>query len=217
MSNQEPEAKVSQPEYSGILPLPTKPVKVPEAATSDTVTLSLQEAELVKRILGNPAYFPEAFKSWVVQYMAVNQELIPRSLIQGSFFSSSNVAEVATSESTSSGSYTNLSTTGPELTGLSDGIYLLLFGSVVYDVANSFSGNMSLSYNGSTAVDADSLSVAYTVSEGAAVEQLGVSASRAVLKTLENDNNNTVTAKYKSGGTTVDFYYRWLIALKVGN
>lgn len=219
MSSQDTETRVSDVEYSSVMPLPTRPVKVPETATSDAVLLSQQEAELARRILGNPAYFPEAFKSWVVQYMAVNQQLIPKSLIQGSLFGSSNVAEVATQESTSSASYTNLSTTGPQLTGLADGTYLLLFGAVVYDVANEFAGLMSLSYNGSTATDADSLLVSYSVSEGAAVERLGVSASRAVLKSLANDNNNTVTAKYKSdsGGGSVDFYYRWLIALKVGN
>lgn len=203
-------------DYSPEIPYGQKAVKVPPAGVE--VLLSPEETQSVIRFLSNPAVFPDAFKSWIVQYIALNGEQIPRSQIVGGGNLPNKTAEVDTFQSTTSATYTNLSTTGPEITGLSDGTYLVQHGCTMDCVSETWSGYQSLSYNGSTAVDGDAVIQGFTVTGGAATEKLIVTGSRSIIKSLANDNNNTITAKYKSGaGHTVNFYYRWVIAIKLGS
>lgn len=196
-------------------PTPTKPIRVPEPNTNTLLTP--EELEGQRRFMSHPETFPDAFKAWLIDFIAVNGALIPPSqILGGGLLKESNAAQIATAESTSSTSYTNLSTTGPTLSGLSDGTYLILLGCTMAATLNSWDAYMSISINGAAASDSDGWVSAWTVSEGAAVEYLAVSGSRALLKEISNENNNTLTAKYKTGGVGVDFSNRWMMALKVG-
>lgn len=105
-------------------------------------------------------------------------------------------------------SYGDLSTVGPSLSGLRPGKYVFLFGCQMQAGNPILTMFMSLSFNGSTPVDADALSsqpVVVNESTGGAM---------ASLQTLTVDTN-TVVAKYRATGTTgVTFAERWLVALK---
>lgn len=195
--------------------LPTQPVKVPEKGITDTVLLSEQEAQLAARILSNPSYFPESFKSWIVQYLSLNGEQIPRSQIQGLSQQTARYSAVDTNESRSSSSFGDLSTVGPELTELSDGNWIFLFGAEFRAISDGtdYSADMGLSINSAAVDTADSNHQGMDGILG--VEMMS---SRAVYKTIANNNNSTVTCKYKSNGTdTFEWRYRWLIGIKVGN
>lgn len=197
-------------------PVPTKPIKVPPRDTNTNLTV--EELEGQRRFLAHPETFPDAFKSWLIDFIAVNGSLIPPSqILGGGLLKGAYTAEVTTSEATSSASYADLATAGPSLTGLSNGTYMLLFGSQIGSTSNSFTGYMSLSLNGATASDDDSIRVNWTVTEGAATESLTVPGARAMLQTLDSGDNNTVTAKYKTSGVSVAYGNRWIVAIKVGN
>lgn len=202
-------------EYSATAPLPTSPVKVPGKGSPETIVLSTEEQQLATRLLGNPNYFPEAFKSWLVQYMALNSEQIPRSQIQGLSQFSARYASVNTNESRSSSSYGDLTTVGPELTELSDGIWIFLYGAEFRAISDGtdYAADMGISING------DAVSTDDAIHQGMdGIIGVEMMTSRAVYKTLANENNSTVTCKYKSNGVdTFEWRYRWLIGLKAGN
>jgi hypothetical protein len=117
--------------------------------------------------------------------------------------------DVATAETTISAAYTDLATTGPSLTGLSDGVYQVSFGARMFGTVAGQLVLMSLSPNGAAAVDGDSIQ-----SDATANFQ---SSMRQVVYTLTNGGNNTITTKYKVTGGTGTFGYRFLHALRVGN
>lgn len=179
--------------------------------------LSENELGLQQRLLAQVQSFPQEFWSAIINKVALDGLLIPRSQIQGWSQFSANAAQVTTGESTASTSYTNLATVGPELTGLSSGTYLILFGALVHATANAWTGACSVSINGAAAVDADGFAAGWVVSEGAAVENLSIPSMRAVVKTLD-ESNNTVTMKYRLvADSAPTFENRWLVALKVSN
>lgn len=182
---------------------PRTPGRGPEAF------LSKDEETFLARMLSYPESFPPKFKSWLTEYLAVNMQPIPSSLVQGGGATTVTQAQVLTSESTASTSYVNLATTGPTVTGLSDGNYLLLFGAQ-YDSPAAGAGYMSPSINGSTPSDNDG-----AIEDPRAANRFNI--SRAVTKTLANNNNNTVTMQYRSVSGTNSWAYRWLVVLKTGN
>lgn len=115
------------------------------------------------------------------------------------------VNEVSPEQATSSTSYTDLSTSGPTLTGLSAGSYVVFFGSSMTAPASQTS-YMTVYANG-----ADATNPVET--------QVGTNASLSRgFTTRLTGSNNTLQAKYKvSGGANGTFRYRWLIAIKYDN
>lgn len=182
-----------------------KPVRVPERGTESL--LSPEELELQRRLFSSVETLPDKFKSWSIEYPAVNGLPIPASQIQGFAQYTAIQSQVLASESTSSTSYTNLTTTGPEVTGLSDGEYLLIFG-CVFDSSGG-DGHMSPSINGSTPSDNDA---AYQQPSSANRFNM----VRAVTKSLANNNNNTITMQYKVTSGAQVFKNRWFIVLRTG-
>lgn len=168
--------------------------------------LTEQERDQLTEILGKPIFFPEEFKGWLSDYIATNMPKLPISQVFGFKLENANVATpIAAQQSTTSTSYTDLATVGPELTGLSDGFYIVLFGAFCDTAASSTTSFMSPSFNGATALDADSASGPGTGPQ-----------SRALMTELRNNHVNTIRMKYKrSTGTTGDWEKRWLVALRV--
>jgi len=156
-------------------------------------------------------WLPNAFKQYIVEYLALNQPLVPVGQLVGfSQFTAQVAAAVDTQEQTNSTTYVNLTTTGPTLTGLPDGQYLVLFGAAAeIDTATVNSARMSLEVNGVAAADTD---MALSGS------QFLVSVSRVVTKTFAA-GSNTITAKYRStnAGTNAIFANRWMILLRYAN
>ena len=168
--------------------------------------LSVDEEQFLHRILSSPESFPIKFKSWISEYVAVNMQPIPVSLLSGSQVSLAQ-NQVLTSESTSSTSYVDLSTTGPKISNLADGEYLLIFG-CHYDSTGGGPGYMAPSVNGDAAHDDFS---AYVNPVSAQRSPL----VRAVQKKFAGNNNNMVTMKYRVGSGTNTFSSRWIVLMKV--
>lgn len=189
-----------------------KTVKAP--AKGDDAWLSPQETEFWQRGLRHPEAFPQEFWTAVIQKVALDGQPIPRSQVQGLTQFSGRFARVDTGQTRSSGSYGDLATVGPELTELADGTYVFFFGCRIDAISvGDFSADVSIQVNSTAAVDADAIHMGINALTGSQI-----SSSRAVSKTIANNNNSTVTVKYKSNGVdTLTFADRWLIGLKVGN
>ena len=112
---------------------------------------------------------------------------------------------VITNEATASVTYADLATSGPSVSGLPDGHYLVLFGAAI-DPSVADYGFMSISANGSSPSDND-----------AAVSIANAAASRATITTLTAHGNNTVKAMYRTNSGTSAFAYRWLVVIKYSN
>lgn len=151
-----------------------------------------------EKLLGAPILFPKEFKDWMADFVALNIPLIPFSHIFGAKI---NIARsgnfIATAEAgPSATAYGDCATVGPLLTGLADGSYLIVYGARGRD-------RTSISINGATAVDADSF---YGT-------EAGPSSARMKISSLKNNDNNTITMKYKGTNT---FALRWLIVIRLG-
>lgn len=175
--------------------------------------LSSEERKALQRSLSFPEDLPPKFKSWLIDFIAVNIPQIPISQIVGFSQFTATPSFIAPNEATMSQTYVDLATLGPQISGLADGKYLfLLAAQVVKGVVND-GGMASLSCNGSTPVDADSL----ILSDTSAVAQ-NTTVSRAVQKTLAGGGNNVVTMKYRTiNASSISFANRSLIALRYGN
>lgn len=151
------------------------------------------------------------FWDYLTQRIAVAG--IPVSISQVTGFSQFNAesAEVATSETTASTTFTDLATAGPTLSGLSDGSYVVLLGCWASSNTAGQAADMSVQVN-SAAVDGNDGVRTFGTTGPEAL-------ARAVVKTLSNDGDNTITAKYRAsgGGATATFVNRWLVALRYAN
>ena len=108
-------------------------------------------------------------------------------------------------------SYTDLATVGPQLTGLPDGQYLLVFGFT----AAASGGAAAPSINGASPTDSQAAS--YQPGGGIVIAD-AISTMRLLPVTLKNDGNSIVTLKYRfDGSNTATFLYRWLAALRYAN
>lgn len=111
-------------------------------------------------------------------------------------------------ESTTSTSYTSLATSGPTISGLGPGKYLVLVSAYMRTESNSIAAYMSYSVNSTSPSDHTAAVTANT--DGAKLVGIGT-------ETLTGDNNN-IAALYKiEGASTGHFSDRNLIVLKYGN
>lgn len=184
---------------------PTTPEQGPESY------LSPEERKFWKRYT---SFFEEVhpdFLSNLLDYVAVNIPQIPASQIVGfTQFLGTPIAQVFTGESTTSTTFTDLATVGPQLTSVGSGRFLFFFGCQAQTTAASGVAIMSLSTNGAAATDDDSLVA------GSDAGTINATSMRAIEVVL-TEPNNTITCKYRSNnGTSVSFTRRWLIGLRIG-
>ena len=180
--------------------------------------VSESNLSLIEKVLAKPEVISQVapnFFAYMVDYLAVNQPFIPISQISGFSQFTAQYATVSTEQAITSSTYGNLGTTGPQITGLPDGKYLFIYGAALEGrpTDNATIAWMSVSFNGAAASDNDGIR-----QQG----ELAIPASRATVATLQNNGNNTVTAKYRweSSGTPASnptASYRWLVALKYAN
>lgn len=138
---------------------------------------------------------------WTLKYRANSASAYKWEVVGGS----SLVAEVATSETTASGSYVALTTPGPSLALPLAGDYDVKIGSIIASTGEFFSA-MSYDIGGSAAVDADRVS-----GVGGNGNEVGASREqrKAALAAV------TLTAKYRVGGGTGTFLGRQMRAMPV--
>jgi hypothetical protein len=170
--------------------------------------LSTDERKALQRSLSFPEDLPPKFRSWLIDFIAVNIPQIPISQIVGFTQFTAKSSTVLTTDEITSTSYVDAATVGPQIEGLSDGSYVMFYGFQLGEVSNLTSALMSPSINAATPSDDDA----------ARTRSIQSGTARGVLKTLAGGGNNTVKMQYKRvGGSDGDFERRWLIVLKVGN
>lgn len=150
-------------------------------------------------------WLPKEHKSYMVDYLALNQPPIHVSQLLGFSQYNANYAQVVTQENTTSATYTNLATTGPELTGIGDGQYLVGFGANAFQTGLQFA-YASVSANGAAPSDDDKIQFTQTFS---------ASASRFLLVTL-TAGSNSLRVQYRTDNSGT-FSDRWLVAVRVAN
>lgn len=157
--------------------------------------------------LADPLFnVPKAFETWVVDRVAVAGLNIGIGQIVGfNQFTLQGAPQIGGDETTSSVTYTNLATVGPELDGIPAGQYAFFFGAVLTGSATSW---MSLKVNTTEANDDDAI-----LCGGSA---LPVPCMTVVTKTL-TDPNNTVLCRYKVDAGTCHYTKRFLYGLRFAN
>ena len=170
--------------------------------------LSDADREEMQRLLSHPLEIPTDFKQWFADWFATNIPKLPISQVFGFKLDRLRYDEVPTQQSTSSTSYADLATVGPQLQNLAPGYYLCVFGGGLSVGATTDSVFMSLSLNGSTPADADGCQlVGFSTTNDETV-------GRALLVHLTKDINNVV-CKYRVSAGTHSFVERYLYAFKV--
>jgi hypothetical protein len=174
--------------------------------------LTMQEREEMKRLLSFPEEFPRELGSWLVNYMAVNGQLLPHQ-IQGLARFTAKQDTTAASGTRASTAYGNLTPDiGVSLTGLGSGAYLVLYGVSMAGAAANKTTYMSLQVNDTPA--GALYEIAYYDGPGPSWASSFV--SRAAVLDLDRPSNQILT-KFKTGdGTTGNFATPWIIALRLG-
>lgn len=140
-------------------------------------------------------------------WLGQNPPTIPLSQISGFTQFVANYSEINTFESTSSNTYTDLATVGPQITGLPVGKYLFIFGAMCQLNAAATTGRMALNIDGATPTDTQA--VTYAMSGDPQMN------TRAIISTLTNTNGTIVKSQYHtSAALSIGFQYRWLISLR---
>jgi hypothetical protein len=161
----------------------------------------------LKPVINNIFDFSAEALGEVRTWLEQNPPFIPITQIIGFSQFAAQVAIVQTLESTTSTTYTDLSTVGPELTGLPDGQYVVVVSAAGLN-SGAVDGWMSYSVNGGTAVDS-------TGSRSSGTSLAGVIMFST--PTLKNNGNNSIVAKYRTSGGTSQFTNRCLFALRFAN
>lgn len=175
-----------------------------------------EDIALMQRVLSaamrNPNLIPSDFMSYLVDYIQTQRLIIPVGQVFGFQQTKPNSDAIQTQESTTSGSYTDLATVGPTISGLSAGTYVVIFGAYIVTNTTSTAGYMSVASDTQAAADSHSI-------HGVGGLTVAYSAATAFVITLSQTGGNTLTAKYKSSdGTTVcNFGNRWMVALRVSS
>jgi hypothetical protein len=164
---------------------------------------------IIREVLSDPLGFPEEYKGWLPEWLALSGFNIPISQVRGFAQFTANSASVTTQQSTASASYTNLGTVGPELAGLPAGSYLLIYGAGAAAVAG-VRASVSPKINAVEATDADAMQLIPATAGDV------IPGAMATVKTL-SEASNTVTLRYKVASGTASFQNRWLVALKYSN
>lgn len=176
--------------------------------------LSKEDRDRISQRLGAPIHFPPEFKTWLLDYIAVNIPVLPISHFLGYVSTKAYSNLVETVENTDSGSYTDMATVGPQLS-LPRGRYLLLYGATLAAVSSpgANAGKMSPSINGGAASDDDSVDV-FTFNG------TNMNGSFAIVKDLTTVETNTLVMRYKkdsgvSAGQPT-WGMRWFSAIRFG-
>ena len=148
---------------------------------------------------------PKDTIGYLVERMALDGLQIPVSQLSGfSTFTAQFAPIIATVETTTSTSYVNLTTTGPQLTGLPDGQYVFIWSALAFCSASSDAAIMAVGYNGAATDNTVQARTNQTV-DYTSIVALNIQTLSA--------GSNSVLAKYKTG-TSATFSNRSLLALK---
>lgn len=169
---------------------------------------------LINALFGDPNRLfrnvPQFF-SYIVSWIEQSGLQIPISQVFGFSQFNAQSARVDASETTTSTTYTDLTTAGPTVSGLSAGTYIVLFGAQASSSVATIASLMSISANAAAAVDGDSCATSVLTSN------YQTAVAKAITATVSS-SNNSFQCKYRTNGAaTATFLYRWIVVLKAAN
>ena len=165
--------------------------------------------QVIREVFSDPLHpILDTFMASIPNYLEINPPLLPVSQITGfTKFTASAATSISAIESTSSGTYIDLATVGPQLTNLADGKYVVFVGVNDNSRFAASTTYVGVKVNSTEASDTNALRIPQT----AGAQALLISASAG--------GANTVTMRYRvtdSGGST-SIGGRWMVALKYSN
>lgn len=165
----------------------------------------------LKQLLRFPEDLPEEFWSAIDERVKVNAR-ITRGQVEGLTQFNAISSGVAAFESTTSSTFVDLATVGPQIAGLSDGRYVFLFSAIAQSLSAGNAAFVGLSINGAVPGPVAIAEI------GVAFQNLTVATSTEPI-TLSNGNNNSVKMQYRGNNTglTTSYQVRSLLAFKVSN
>jgi hypothetical protein len=169
--------------------------------------LNEYERNLARKILKAWLDWPDETKFNILDHVALNGRLGIGQIVGFAQFTPQVASNVDTAESTTSTSYTNLGTVGPELAELPRGRYVIGFNATITGTAPG-TPHMGIRVNSTEPSDADALKYV-----------LGTTASP--FKWLQKDlteSSNTLTARYRSSsGNAAIFGSRSMVVFRYAN
>lgn len=148
---------------------------------------------------------PKPFETWMIDRVASSGFDLPISQVIGfSQFTPQTAVRVNTSESTTSVTYVDLATVGPQLTGLPPGKYAVFFGAQ----AGGNSAIMTVQDNAVAATDDDSILISLAAGSvsGAGYRDVNLTG-----------DSNSLKCVYRATAGTANFARRWLVAIRYAN
>lgn len=170
--------------------------------------------EVVGKMLAEPIHLPSAFWEYATRSWVKDAPVLPIGQI---FQFNSFLPYVAplinavTFETTTSSTYGNLATTGPTLSHLPDGNYVVLFGAIL--AKNAAAANDSfMGYSVNSAAVSGSKVCGTGTTQDVSIVGFGN-------ESLSNKGDNTIVAKYRSADNVniASFLGRWMVAFKYQN
>jgi len=191
-------------------PYQTQPPSGVADITPTSPETTSADIALMQRVLSaaarNPNLIPADFMAYVLDWIQTQRLTIPIGQVFGFTQFTAKSDRVDAGESTTSTSYGDLTTAGPEIDGLSDGAYILFYGATMFQTSGG-EALMSPSINSAAASDSIAAKTA------ASTDQSVMTAYTATL----SSGANSVAMKYRASAGTSDFAARWLIAIKYAN
>lgn len=152
---------------------------------------------------------PKPFETWMIDKVASSGFDVPISQVIGfTLFAPQEASVLTASEATTSTNYADLTTVGPTISGLPDGVYLVQHGCRAKASVAGNTAVQSVSANGAAASDSDAVM--------ADVDQF-VTVSAPVVVTLAAGGNNSITCKYRVSAGTGTFHLRRLVVARISN
>ena len=133
--------------------------------------------------------------------------------LPGASFPASATATVATAQTTTSPTYTDLATAGPAVT-LTTGTKALVIISTELSNSTASGINASFAISGATTLAAND---ANRLSLGGSAGSVTIKASIAILIDTLTAGSNTFTMKYRTGGGTATFINRFICVIDLGS
>ena len=194
---------------SGFDPVPSDRLEITNERGSALTDFDYRVAASLLK-LTNSLQLPKDTLGYLVEHLSLNQPMIPVSQLSGFTQFTAQAAPTigGAAETTTSASFTTLTTTGPILTGLPNGKYLVLFGALMRTTPadGSYFAYMGIRVN---TTDPDVADAAETSARD------WVNSVFVITTTLSSGDNNTLEARYRTdAGGTGYFGQRWLVALK---
>jgi hypothetical protein len=135
-----------------------------------------------------------------------NRVLVPN------FGITSATSTIATSQTTTSSSYTDLATVGPAVTLTTGNKALVIVTANIYSSVAGYYSNASFAVSGATTISAANTNAARVADTG------GVRCASATVLTTLTKGSNTFTMKYsQSAGGTGTFFDREIIVIDLGS